>query len=86
MGNVSREVIDKRFEDLKNYNFTDSLSFNNTTWKETRSIFFRKCLFSQQWMLPFTKIVKGVRILRYSKEVFWVEPAEFTMQKLKGRL
>lgn len=93
MGYVSRKDIDERIECLKDYDFVQTLAFNNTIWRETRSLIPHKCIFSNVWIMPFNKVVKGVRTVygswddkRKFKQTYWMSPAEFTMQKLKGRL
>ena len=92
MGNVSGEEIEARLQRLIEYNFVDGLYLNDTKWHKTRSLFPHKCLFSKRWIPPFVPIIKGVRTINNKtyefthKEVYWADPAEFTLQKLKGRI
>jgi len=70
------------------------ISLKNTKWRETWSFFPRRCIFTQKWMNPFTKIMYGKKFVSTSfgldpqgkivYEYYWTTPKEFTLQKLKG--
>ena len=86
MGYVTQEEID-----ISKVRFVDTISLNNTSWKETWSFFPRWCTFSEVPIRPFTKVMKGTRRIvnqgyrsGYSPTVqtYWALPNELLLYKL----